>query len=158
MGKFLDAFFTGLVKTGSIEIETASGHEFTLGDGSGPKLGLRFNDKAAPAFLLLDPELNFSEMYMDGRIEVTYGTIFDVLMLNAANMWRPDGSLWVFLLGKMRSALRQTLHGPTLACGTRPCPRGRPPRRRRPAPAKRTKADRHRLCLRRSPGRCCARD
>ena len=101
-----------------------------LGDGSGPKLGLRFNDKAAPAFLLLDPELNFSEMYMDGRIEVTHGTIFDVLMLNAANMWRPDGSLWVFLLGKMRSALRQTLHGPTLACGTRPCPRGRPPRRR----------------------------
>jgi cyclopropane-fatty-acyl-phospholipid synthase len=110
MGKFLEAFFTGLVKTGSIEIETAGGHKLTLGDGSGPKLGLRFNDTAAPALFLLDPELNFGELYVDGRIEVTNGTIFDVLMLNAANMWRSDGSLWVFLLGKTRSALRRLRH------------------------------------------------
>ncbi|MFZ0496748.1 MAG: cyclopropane-fatty-acyl-phospholipid synthase family protein [Methylocella sp.] len=110
MGKFLEAFCAGLIKTGSIEIETAGGHRFTLGDGSGPKLGVRFNDKAAPAFLLLDPELNFGELYMDGRIEVTQGTIFDVLMLAAANVWRPDGSLWVRLLGTARSALRRLRH------------------------------------------------
>jgi len=42
---------------------------------------------------MLDAELNFGELYMDGRIEVTQGTIFDVLMLAAANMWRPDGLL-----------------------------------------------------------------
>ncbi len=36
MGKFLEAFFTGLVKTGSIEIETAGGHKLTLGDGVRP--------------------------------------------------------------------------------------------------------------------------
>ena len=28
-----------------------------------------------------DPELQFGELYMDGRIEVTHGTLFDVLML-----------------------------------------------------------------------------
>jgi hypothetical protein len=39
MGKFLEAFFTGLVKTGSIEIGTAGGHKFTLGEESGPKWG-----------------------------------------------------------------------------------------------------------------------
>ncbi len=71
---------------------------------------MRFNDTAAPALLMLDPELNFGELYMDGRIEVTNDTIFDVLMLNAANMWRSDGSLWVFLLGKTRSALRRLRH------------------------------------------------
>ncbi|MGH6853248.1 MAG: SAM-dependent methyltransferase, partial [Methylocella sp.] len=107
MGKLPEVFFAGLIKTGSIELETAGGRKFTLGDGSGAKLGLRFNDKAAPAFLLLDPELNFGELYMDGRIEVTQGTIFDVLTLVAANLWRPDGSLWVRLQGKARSALRQ---------------------------------------------------
>jgi hypothetical protein len=47
-------FFAGLIKNGSIEIETAQGHKFTGGDGSGTKLWLRFNDKAAPAFLMLD--------------------------------------------------------------------------------------------------------
>ena len=71
MGKFPEAFFTGLVKTGSVEIETAGGHKLTLGDGSGPKLGVRFNDAAAPFLFMLDPELNFGELYMDGRIEVT---------------------------------------------------------------------------------------
>lgn len=113
MGKFLQAFFTGLVKTGSVEIETAGGHKLTLGDGSGPKLGVRFNDTAAPALLMLDPELNFGELYMDGRIEVTKGTIFDVLMLNAANMWRPDGSLGL-PAGKdaLRAAPAQTLQRP----------------------------------------------
>jgi hypothetical protein len=40
MGKLLEAFFAGLIKTGSIEIETACGPKFTLGDGSGPKFGL----------------------------------------------------------------------------------------------------------------------
>jgi hypothetical protein len=51
MGKLLEAFFAGLIKTGSIEIETAGGPKFILGDGSGTKLGLRFTDKALPAFL-----------------------------------------------------------------------------------------------------------
>jgi hypothetical protein len=37
MGKFLEAFFSGLVKTGSVEIEMADGHKLTLGDGFGPK-------------------------------------------------------------------------------------------------------------------------
>jgi hypothetical protein len=40
MGKLLEAFFAGLIKTGSIEIETAGRPKFTLGDGSGTKLGL----------------------------------------------------------------------------------------------------------------------
>jgi hypothetical protein len=38
MGKLLEAFFAGLIKNGSIEIETAHGPKFTGGDGSGAKL------------------------------------------------------------------------------------------------------------------------
>lgn len=52
---------------------------------------------------MLDAELNFGELYMDGRIEVTQSTIFDVLMLAAANMWRPDGLLWVRLMQHCRN-------------------------------------------------------
>ncbi|MCI0599478.1 MAG: cyclopropane-fatty-acyl-phospholipid synthase family protein [Beijerinckiaceae bacterium] len=99
-------FFAKLIKTGSIEIETAGGHRFTAGDGSGAKVGLSFKDRAAPAVRMLDPELNFGELHMAGRVEVTQGTLFDLLMLSAANPWRPDGSLPLRLLLKLRSALR----------------------------------------------------
>jgi hypothetical protein len=66
-----------LIKTGSLEVETAGGHKFTLGDGSGRKLGLRFNDSGAIFKLMADPELQFGELYMDDRIEVTEGMLFD---------------------------------------------------------------------------------
>jgi cyclopropane-fatty-acyl-phospholipid synthase len=103
---FLEAFFAKLIKSGSIEIETAGGRKFTAGDGTGPKLGLRFNDSAGPLLLMLGPELNFGDLYTDGRIEVTHGTLFDVLMLAAANLWQPHGSLRLRLLVKARFALR----------------------------------------------------
>ena len=121
---FWRLFFAGLIKTGLIEIETAGGHKFTLGDGSSTKLALRFNDKAAPAFVMLDPELNFDELYVDGRIEVTQGTIFDVLMPAAAYMWRPDGSLWVRLRkGAFRAAPAQPSERPLTREGQRRVPR-----------------------------------
>ncbi len=111
MRTLLESFFAGLIKTGSIEIETAGGHKFTAGDGSSAKVGLRFNSGAAPALLTLDVERNLGELYMDGRIEVTQGTLFDVLMLAAANMsrpdgsWHPDGSSWVRLIQMRRVVL-----------------------------------------------------
>ena len=102
MSKLLKPFLAGLIKTGSIEIETANGYKFTIGDGSGSKLGLRFNDMSAVFQLMADPELQFGELYMDGRIEVTKGTLFDVLMLSAANLWQPGGSRWLRLVEKLR--------------------------------------------------------
>jgi cyclopropane-fatty-acyl-phospholipid synthase len=107
MNKLLEAFFKGLIKTSSIEIETANGGTFTLGDRSGSKLGLRFNDRSAVFQLMADPEFQFGQLYMDGRIEVTRGTIFDVLMLIAANLWQPGGSLWLRPLERARGALRR---------------------------------------------------
>ena len=111
MSKLLKPFLAGLIKTGSIEIETANGYKFTIGDGSGHKLGLRFNDMSAVFQLMADPELQFGDLYMDGRIEVTKGTLFDVLMLSAANLWQPGGSRWLRLVEKVRGSLcRFTLH------------------------------------------------
>ena len=39
--QLLEAFFAGMIKTGSIEIETAGGHKFTIGDGSDAPLELQ---------------------------------------------------------------------------------------------------------------------
>jgi cyclopropane-fatty-acyl-phospholipid synthase len=106
MQALIKRLFAELIKSGSLEIEMAGGHKFMIGDGSGQRLKLRFNDTAAPLLLVLDPRVRFGELYVDGRIDVTEGTLFDLLMLAAANMWRPDGSRWVRLLQKGRTALR----------------------------------------------------
>jgi cyclopropane-fatty-acyl-phospholipid synthase len=90
MGKLFQAFFSGLIKTGSMEIETAEGRHFVVGDGSGEKVALRFNDRAAQIRFMVDPELSFGELYMDGRIDVTKGSLYDALMLAAENLMRPD--------------------------------------------------------------------
>jgi cyclopropane-fatty-acyl-phospholipid synthase len=105
-GKVRGGFFSRFIKAGSIEIETASGRKFMAGAGTGPKVGLRFKDAAAPLLLMLDPELNSGELYADGRIEISKGSLFDALLLGASNMWRPDNSLRLRLLLKARSALR----------------------------------------------------
>ncbi len=114
MDKLLQAFFSGLIKTGSMEIESAEGRRFVVGDGSGAEVALRFNDTGAQIRFMVDPELRFGELYMDGRIDVTKGSLFDALMLAAENLMRPDGgplrpdgSGWVRLLQQARHALRR---------------------------------------------------
>lgn len=105
MSRVLQAFFGDLFETGSIEIETATGDRITLGDGSGEKLGLRFKDRSALFRLMADPEFQFGQLYMDGLLEVTKGTLFDVLMLVSANLWRPGGSRWLRFVKRARGFL-----------------------------------------------------
>ena len=52
---------------------------FTLGDGTGRPLALRFTTRAAERGILLDPELKLGEAYMDGTLIVEQGSIADVL-------------------------------------------------------------------------------
>jgi cyclopropane-fatty-acyl-phospholipid synthase len=95
------AFLSALIRRGSIEIETAAGETFQIGDGSGKLLGLRFKDIAAQFRFLLNPELAFGELFMNGRVDVTKGTIYDVLALAARNYQRQPG--WMHLLQKLRT-------------------------------------------------------
>jgi cyclopropane-fatty-acyl-phospholipid synthase len=107
MDKLFQAFLAELIKTGSLKVKTASGHCFSVGDGSGQTLALCFNDAAAQSWLMINPELHFGALFADGRVEVSEGAIFDVLMLASINLWRPDGSRWVRLLDRARFALRR---------------------------------------------------
>ncbi|HTV31501.1 MAG TPA: cyclopropane-fatty-acyl-phospholipid synthase family protein [Methylocella sp.] len=101
----VEVFFRGLIRTGSIGIELPDGKTFTIGSGAGDRLGLRFRDRRAVFLAILDPELQFGELYMDGRIEVTRGTLYDVLMLIAANLWQPGGSRWLRFVERLRGFL-----------------------------------------------------
>ncbi|HXW72225.1 MAG TPA: cyclopropane-fatty-acyl-phospholipid synthase family protein [Methylocella sp.] len=109
MIEFVKTLFTGFIKNGSLELELPRNYRFVLGDGFGQQLGLRCNDWQAIFELLTDPEFQFGQLYMDGRLEVTKGTIYDVLMLIAANFWRPDRSRWLRVLETLKR-LRRVYH------------------------------------------------
>src|SRR6202034_1609250 len=55
---------------------------------------------------LRDPELMFGELYMNGRLQVTRGDLYDMLALGSANLWKSDGLYWIKLAEKLRNWFR----------------------------------------------------
>jgi cyclopropane-fatty-acyl-phospholipid synthase len=98
-----------LVRKGRLEVETADGAFETYGDGVGPLLGVKLLDRAAEKRLMLNPALSLGELYMDGRLAVTKGDLYQLLELGARNLAELDGVPWVKALDKARMAVR-SLH------------------------------------------------
>ncbi|WP_053240004.1 SAM-dependent methyltransferase [Pleomorphomonas koreensis] len=70
-----------LVTRGSLEVELYNGTRWVFGDGSGQRVVVRIADKATAGELIRDPEVRFGELYMDGRLDVVEGTLYDLLKL-----------------------------------------------------------------------------
>jgi cyclopropane-fatty-acyl-phospholipid synthase len=103
------AWLGKLVRTGNLEVETADGATHTFGDGSGQRLGVRLVDRAAELELLMDPALALGELYMEGRLIVTRGSLCDILEVGARNLSELEALPWVKALDKARVAFR-SLH------------------------------------------------
>lgn len=106
MEKILTTILSQYVKRGSLTLVTASGREFTFGDGTGEEVRIRFLDKGAERGVVLNPELRLGEMFMDGRVVVGRGTIYDFLALVLRDAMVEDRSLPARLLGRMRFLTR----------------------------------------------------
>jgi cyclopropane-fatty-acyl-phospholipid synthase len=80
-----------VVRTGTLRVTPVGGPAFTVGDGTGPPLALRFTSRAAELGILLDPELRLGEAYMDGSVVVEQGSIAEVLalLMSQASALRP---------------------------------------------------------------------
>jgi cyclopropane-fatty-acyl-phospholipid synthase len=88
--------------TGRLRVTYPSGRQEAYGDGSGPPLALRFVDGGALRRVLLDPTLAVPEMYMDGRLAIEEGDVYDFIALAKSNM-RPEVATpfaWVYHLGR----------------------------------------------------------
>ncbi len=107
MQSAFESFVRGLIRQGSLEVETPAGQRIHAGDGSGPRLGIRFRNERAQWRLLADPELAFGELYMDGAIEITHGTLLDVLQLTLANLAQAGEARWLSVLHSLRTHLRR---------------------------------------------------
>ncbi|SFL62005.1 cyclopropane-fatty-acyl-phospholipid synthase [Bradyrhizobium sp. NFR13] len=104
MDRLLRFFLSQYIRRGTITFTTASGQQFTFGDGSGPPVSARFVTKAAQRRLLLDPELALGEIFMDGLLIMERGTIADLLAI-ALN--QPDmAPRWAKLQWWLRYVLR----------------------------------------------------
>jgi cyclopropane-fatty-acyl-phospholipid synthase len=79
MNRLVRVALKKFVRAGNLRITTARGTTYTLGDGTGPPVALRFATAAAERAVILDPELKLGEAYMDGTLVVEHGSIADVL-------------------------------------------------------------------------------
>jgi cyclopropane-fatty-acyl-phospholipid synthase len=90
LDRLLELLLRQFVRRGRLQITTARGTVFSLGDGSGPPVAVRFTSTAAQRSVMLDPEVKLGEAYMDGAFVVEEGTIADVMALVLGQ--RSDGA------------------------------------------------------------------
>lgn len=77
----LENLFRKVVQEGLLEIEDARGQSYRFGPGGGPQVNVRLMDTRAEWDLLRDPTLTLGELYMDGRLCLRRGNIYELLSL-----------------------------------------------------------------------------
>ncbi|UPK39710.1 cyclopropane-fatty-acyl-phospholipid synthase family protein [Bradyrhizobium sp. 186] len=87
MDRLLRRFLAQFIRRGSMTVTAAGGTRFTVGDGSGPPIEVRFVTADAQRKVLINPELGLGEAFMDGEFVVERGTIADAL---AITLDQPD--------------------------------------------------------------------
>jgi len=100
------AYLRRLVRKGRLEVETADGATQMFGDGVGPPVGVKVLDRAAEWRLMLNPALSLGELYMEGRIVVTRGGLYDLLELGAKNLAEIERLPWIEAVNRVRMAFR----------------------------------------------------
>ncbi len=107
MEKLLEIFLSHLVKQGSLDVETHSGRTFSVGDGTGERIGVRFVGAGSEWRLLSNPELAVGELYMDGGLVMTRGSLRDLLLLCMRNLRLSGAGGWMKLMQWTRNKLRR---------------------------------------------------
>lgn len=94
MDRLLQSILALVIKIGTLQVTTARGHSFMLGDGAGKRIAVRLTSRRAEWGILLDPELKLGEAYMDGTLVVEEGTIEDLLALALSQGRSSEPTCW----------------------------------------------------------------
>jgi cyclopropane-fatty-acyl-phospholipid synthase len=100
MNRLVRVALKTFVRAGNLRIRTARGRTYTLGDGKGPPVAVRFATARAERGVILDPELKLGESFMDGTLIVEQGSIADVLAILQGPTARPPA--WARPMGVLR--------------------------------------------------------
>lgn len=77
----LSASLRRTIRHGSLSVIDRRGHRETFGDGAGPRICIRMHDSATAWKLLLDPESELGEAWMNGTVTVEEGDLRSLLSL-----------------------------------------------------------------------------
>jgi cyclopropane-fatty-acyl-phospholipid synthase len=103
MDRMLRWAMRAIVRRGHLQVTTAGGAVFTVGDGTGKPVAVRFTSPRAQRAILLYPELRLGEAYMDGTFVVEQGTIADFLEMILGQEQMAKGPQW----SRPRARVRQ---------------------------------------------------
>jgi cyclopropane-fatty-acyl-phospholipid synthase len=81
----LRLFLRHIIRRGNLHLATPSG-AVHAGDGTGPPIRVRLLDRRAAFRLLINPHLALGELFMDGRLLLHNGSVYDLLDLLGANL------------------------------------------------------------------------
>jgi cyclopropane-fatty-acyl-phospholipid synthase len=95
-----------IVRTGYLRLIDAGGCAHAFGDRSGAPLVARIADRRTERLLFFNPTLALGEAYMDGRLVVERGTIYDFLELILANLDYANWPRWAKSVENLRFAGR----------------------------------------------------
>jgi cyclopropane-fatty-acyl-phospholipid synthase len=108
MDRLLYLLLKAFLRKGTFKLTTSKGNTYTLGDGTGSPVAVRFTTRAGELAILLDPELKLGECYMDGTLIVEQGTIADLLEIALGqDDWLPHWGRLQWLLRYIGRRLRQ---------------------------------------------------
>ena len=105
MDRLLQFLLKTFIRRGTFRVTTSRGTVFTFGDGTGQPVSVRFASRRAEWGILLDPELKFGEVYMNGTFVVEEGTIADVLAIALGQ--KSEVPHWARLQGLLRYLRRR---------------------------------------------------
>jgi cyclopropane-fatty-acyl-phospholipid synthase len=95
-----------LITTGHLNLIDADGNYYGFGDHSGPPVVARITDKWTEVRVALNPTLAIGEAYMDGRLVIEQGTIYDFLEVILKNLATRRWPRWLQLIDDARSLAR----------------------------------------------------
>lgn len=82
----LVAVFDKIIRTGAFRVRDAAGRVHRFGDGSGEPVAIALKDRRLEWQLVRDPELAAGEGYMQGRLVMEQGSVYDFIDLTMRNM------------------------------------------------------------------------
>lgn len=86
-----------IIRRGNLEVIDSHGRHQRFGDGTGSPVAIRFMDDRVEHELAVDPQLKLGEAYMDGRLIMEHGDIYEFLALIKDNTLAEDltfGMVW----------------------------------------------------------------
>lgn len=102
------AILRSVVRKGNLCVIDAAGRRKRIGDGSPPEVTIRLTSKATDYTLAINPALSIGEAYMDGRLIVEQGSLYEFLDILARNFDNIGRIPWLALIEWVGKRLKQT--------------------------------------------------